>query len=170
MRGLSARREIEPRTGSGCTGQCTGLTPDLVSRQALLAINLWYGLPYATVLLVDTPLPEGQWTNTCPYEDRGWCRLEYHASAMVEHAWCLTLSKLRGFWDWRDVVDQGKGARPPPMSPAAFAAMLEEGVASGIDPLHPLRRRRARLQDLREGLLDRDGRCHPAELLDPGVG
>ena len=77
MRGLSARREIEPRTGSGCTGQCTGLTPDLVSRQALLAINLWYGLPYATVLLVDTPLPEGQWTNTCPYEDRGWCGSEY---------------------------------------------------------------------------------------------
>ncbi len=26
---------------------------------------------------------------------------------------------------------KGKGARPPPMSPAAFAAMLTEGVASG---------------------------------------
>ena len=54
-------------------------------RQALLAINLWYGNPLTSVLLVDTPLPEGEWTNTCPYGDRGWCRMEILASAMVKH-------------------------------------------------------------------------------------
>ena len=33
--------------------------------------------------------------------------------------------------DWDEVRDKGKGARLPPMSPAAFAAMLKVGVASG---------------------------------------
>ena len=33
--------------------------------------------------------------------------------------------------DWEEVREKGKGPRLPPMSPAAFAAMLKEGVASG---------------------------------------
>ena len=102
-------------------------------RQALLAINLWYGNPLTSVLLVDTPLPEGEWTNLQPYGGRGWCRMEQRASAMVKDSWCLiSLSQLTGEErDWDEVIRKGKGARPPPMSPAAFAAMLEEGVASG---------------------------------------
>ena len=101
-------------------------------RQALLAINLWYGHPLTSVLLVDTPLPEGEWTNLQPYGGRGWCRMEQRASAMVKNAACLiSLSALTGEEkDRYEVQEKGKGARLPPMSPAAFAAMLEEGLAS----------------------------------------
>ena len=96
-------------------------------------MNLWYGHPKTSVLLVDTPLPEGEWTNLQPYGGRGWCRMEQRASAMVKHAYCLiSLSALTGEEKhWDEVKEKGKGARLPPMSPAAFAAMLEEGVASG---------------------------------------
>ena len=96
-------------------------------------MNLWYGHPLTSVLLVDTPLPEGEWTNLQPYGGRGWCRMEQRASAMVKDSWCLiSLSQLTGEEkDWDEVREKGKGARLPPMSPAAFAAMLEEGVASG---------------------------------------
>ena len=96
-------------------------------------MNLWYGHPLTSVLLVDTPLPEGKWTNLQPYGGRGWCKMEQRASAMVKHACCLiSLSALTGEEkDWELVMEMGKGARLPPMSPAAFAAMLEEGVASG---------------------------------------
>ena len=96
-------------------------------------MNLWYGHPLTSVLLVDTPLPEGEWTNLQPYGGRGWCRMEQRASAMVKDSVCLiSLSALTGEEkDWGEVWKKGKGARLPPMSPAAFAAMLEEGVASG---------------------------------------
>ena len=96
-------------------------------------MNLWYGHPYTSVLLVDTPLPEGEWTNLQPYGGRGWCRMEQRASAMVKASACLiSLSALTGEEkEWNEVVHKGTGARLPPMSPAAFAAMLKEGVASG---------------------------------------
>ena len=96
-------------------------------------MNLWYGHPLTSVLLVDTPLPEGEWTNLQPYGGRGWCRMEQRASAMVKDSMCLiSLSALTGEEkSWDEVREKGKGARLPPMSPAAFAAMLEEGVASG---------------------------------------
>ena len=96
-------------------------------------MNLWYGHPLTSVLLVDTPLPEGEWTNLQPYGGRGWCRMEQRASAMVKHPFCLiSLSALTGEEKrWGEVYLKGKGARLPPMPPAAFAAMLEEGVASG---------------------------------------
>ena len=96
-------------------------------------MNLWYGHPKTSVLLVDTPLPEGEWTNLQPYGGRGWCRMEQRASAMVKASVCpISLSALTGEEKhWHEVQEKGKGARLPPMSPAAFAAMLEEGVASG---------------------------------------
>ena len=101
--------------------------------QGLLAVNLWYGHPKTSVLLVDTPLPEGEWTNLQSYGGRGWCRMEQRASAMVKDSTCLiSLSALTGEEkSWDEVWEKGTGARLPPMSPAAFAAMLEEGVASG---------------------------------------
>ena len=110
-------------------------------RQALKAINLWYGHPLTSVLLVDTPLPEGEWTNTFAYWDRGWCRMEILASAMVKNAMCLIhLSQLTGEeTDWVDVFVKGKGARLPPMSPTAFAAMIEEGLAKAVGDVGEIR-------------------------------
>ena len=69
----------------------------LAASQGLLAVNLWYGHPLTSVLLVDTPLPEGEWTNLQPYGGRGWCRMEQRASAMVKNAaGLISLSALTG--------------------------------------------------------------------------
>ena len=90
---------IEPRTTAAATPFRKGLTRPTAraASQGLLAVNLWYGHPKTSVLLVDTPLPEGEWTNLQPYGGRGWCRMEQRASAMVKASACLiSLSALTG--------------------------------------------------------------------------
>jgi len=54
------------------TGQDDRTPVELATfKQALKGINAWYGHPQTFVLLVDSPLPEGQCTNTQPYFGRG---------------------------------------------------------------------------------------------------
>ena len=85
------------------------------------------------MLLVDTDLPAGSHTNMQQYAGRGWCVMERKASGLVKSFQALiSLKGLTGeetelFW----VRQNGKAAREPPMAPAAFASMLEAGVASG---------------------------------------
>ena len=102
-------------------------------KEGLGGINAWYGHPLTTVLLVDSDLPEGTHTNTQPYKDRGWCRMEMRASGMVKDSACLiSLGKLSGEGrDWFEVANKGKGDREPPTAPPAFTEELEGGVASG---------------------------------------
>ena len=96
-------------------------------------INLWYAHPQTHVLLVDTDLPAGAHTNMQPYAGRGWCVMERKASGLVKHFDALiSLKGLTG--EERSLVEvirNGRAAREPPMAPAAFASMLEAGVASG---------------------------------------
>ena len=131
--GLCRRHRTSDHRCSHAFSQRAHAPSARAASQGLLAVNLWYGHPLTSVLLVDTPLPEGEWTNLQPYGGRGWCRMEQRASAMVKNSVCLiSLSALTGEEKrWIEVYEKGKGARLPPMSPAAFAAMLEEGVASG---------------------------------------
>jgi hypothetical protein len=100
--------------------------------RAVKCMNTWYGHPGTHVLLVDTPLPDGH-TNTQPYVDRGWCRMEQGASSIVKIGYGLiSLSKLTGREkSFLEVCKKGQGERAPPMAPAAFAVMLESGVESG---------------------------------------
>ena len=102
-------------------------------KEGLGGINAWYGHPLTTVLLVDSDLPEGSHTNTQPYKDRGWCRMEMRASGMVKASYCLiSLGKLSGEErEWHEVYMKGRGDREPPTAPPAFTAELEGGVASG---------------------------------------
>ena len=102
-------------------------------KEGLGGINAWYGHPLTTVLLVDSDLPEGSHTNTQPYKDRGWCRMEMRASGIVKASTCLvSLGKLSGKErNWGLVVKKGRGDREPPTAPPAFTAELEGGVASG---------------------------------------
>ena len=96
-------------------------------------INLWYAHPKTHVLLVDTDLPAGAHTNMQPYAGRGWCVMERKASGLVKDFRALiSLKGLTGEeTDLFDVRTNGRAAREPPMAPAAFASMLEAGVASG---------------------------------------
>ena len=85
------------------------------------------------MLLVDTDLPKGKKTNVQPYKGRGWCVMESKASGLVKDDYALiSLKGLTGKEkNLDDVRRNGKAAREPPMAPAAFASMLEAGVASG---------------------------------------
>ena len=96
-------------------------------------INLWYAHPKTHVLLVDTDLPAGAHTNMQPYAGRGWCVMERKASGLVkDFRALLSLKGLTGEEAHLDQVNtNGRAAREPPMAPAAFASMLEAGVASG---------------------------------------
>ena len=96
-------------------------------------INLWYANDKTHVLLVDTDLPAGAHTNMHPYAGRGWCVMERKASGLVKGDTALiSLKGLTGEETRLDqVIRNGRAAREPPMAPAAFASMLEAGVASG---------------------------------------
>jgi len=85
------------------------------------------------VLLVDSDLPAGAHTNTQPYEGRGWCLMERSASGLVKHtAALISLKGLTGEErSLREVYNNGRAARAPPVAPAAFTSTLEAGVASG---------------------------------------
>jgi len=102
-------------------------------KEGLGGINAWYGHPLTSVLLVDSDLPEGSHTNTQPYKDRGWCRMEMRASGMVKVSSCLiSLGKLSGEeTEWWEAVNTGRGDREPPTAPPAFMEELEGGVANG---------------------------------------
>ena len=85
------------------------------------------------MLLVDTDLPAGAHTNTQPYEGRGWCVMERNASGLVKRGSALiSLKGLTGEeTSLKEVRENGKAARAPPVAPAAFTSTLEAGVASG---------------------------------------
>ena len=94
---------------------------------------MWYAHGQTHVLLVDTDLPAGAHTNMHPYAWRGWCVMERKASGLVKHFRALiSLQGLTGEeTSLNQVINNGMAAREPPMAPAAFASMLEAGVASG---------------------------------------
>ena len=71
-------------------------------KRALNGINAWYGHPKTYVLLVKTPLPTGHvYTNTQPYEGRGWCVAESLMSGMVKDSQAL-LDASKLLLDLRD--------------------------------------------------------------------
>jgi hypothetical protein len=110
-------------------------TPEEQARfgRALKGINTFYGSLFTKILLVDSPLPEGVYTNTQPYAGRGWCIAEYRMSCIVKHSNnLLAMSTLTGNeTSVTELVEQSKPSRPVPLNPDAFFQMLESGVADG---------------------------------------
>ena len=50
----------------------------------------WYAHPYTHVLLLTTQIPTGAaYTNTRPYDARGWCEVERRTSALTKCTHCL---------------------------------------------------------------------------------
>jgi hypothetical protein len=58
-------------------------------KRGLRRMNGWYMHPFTHVLLLSTPLPNGDasapYANTRPWENRGWVFFEAAASALVKH-------------------------------------------------------------------------------------
>ena len=103
-------------------------------KRALGGINTWYGHQKTHVLLVKTRLPTGHtYTNTQPYEGRGWCFAENQMSAIVKDDTALIdTSQLRGDEESVDDLREiGKANRPAPIAPDTFHTILTAGVADG---------------------------------------
>ena len=97
-------------------------------------INYWYGSPYVTTLVLDTPMPAGA-ENPAPVDMRGWCIFERALSSITKlgHC-CLELSRLpppgaTAYEYWVDLTTPLQGARSAPLSPDAFERKLTEGMA-----------------------------------------
>ena len=124
-----------PQRSLSCEPGSDDRTPEEQARfgRALKGINTFYGSLFTKVLLVDSPLPEGVYTNTQPYAGRGWCIAEYRMSCIVKHSNnLLAMSTLTGNeTSVTELVEQSKPSRPVPLNPDAFFQMLESGVADG---------------------------------------
>ena len=111
-------------------------TEEMIARfkRALKGINAWYGHRKTNVVLVKTPLPTGhKYTNTQPYEGRGWCYAENLMSCIVKDELALIdTSQLSGTeTDVNQLRENGKTNRPAPIAPDAFHALLKSGVETG---------------------------------------
>ena len=91
-------------------------------------------IPLTLALCRAQPLPTGDYTNTQPYEGRGWCWMECCASGLVKDDTALIrLSKLTGEEkDYEEVCKNGKSGRAPPRPPAPFADGLASDVERGV--------------------------------------
>ena len=112
------------------TVRCAPLPPP--PRSAALALHA----PPAHILALcrAQPLPTGDYTNTQPYEGRGWCWMECCASGLVKDDGALIrLSKLTGEEKgYTEVCKNGKSDRAPPRPPAPFADGLASDVERGV--------------------------------------
>ena len=103
-------------------------------KRGLTSIDKWYSHPYTVTLPVTNALPTGAvYTNTRPYERRGWCFFETHISAIAKSSPCLLdLNGLKDAeQDWWGMWEQMRSSRRPFVSPDDFAAEMSAGVASG---------------------------------------
>ncbi|CAK0896204.1 unnamed protein product, partial [Prorocentrum cordatum] len=108
-------------------------------KAGLKAIDRWYAHPHTTVLLVTTPVPngDGKYENRRPYQNRGWCKFERSISMLTKHRECLLdLGKVPDGWVWGRFRDSEalrvlSASRRPPLSPDAFAKQVRAGVQEG---------------------------------------
>ena len=103
-------------------------------KRGLTSIDKWYSHPCTVTLRVTNALPTGaEYTNTRPYERRGWCFFETHISAIAKNSMCLLdLNELKDAeQDWHGMWMQMRSSRRPFVSPDDIAAEMSAGVASG---------------------------------------
>jgi hypothetical protein len=97
-------------------------------------VNVWYGAPKVTTLVLDTPMPAAA-ENPAPVDRRGWCIFERALSSITKQGdCCLELSRLpppgdEDYGYWLDLTTPLMGARTAPLSPDAFERKLTEGMA-----------------------------------------
>lgn len=102
--------------------------------KGLKTINAWYVHRLTTVILVSRHPPDmSKYSNSTPYNNRGWTRTERALSSIVKSSDCLLdASKMHVVTDAKAEVelDLGKlvAERGPPVSPEHFEKNLREGV------------------------------------------
>ena len=110
-------------------------------RLGLAALMTWYAHPYTHVLLMTGALPTGAaYTNTRPYDARGWCEVERRTCGVSKCVHCMwdyagfapeALGDLEGMKLFDGLRAQLKSGRAPPMPPNQFARVLRQRVEAG---------------------------------------
>lgn len=109
-------------------------------RRGLRQMNSWYMHPFTHVLLMSSALPRSvAYTNTRPWDRRGWCFFEACASALVKHESCLWdeqhFDVAFGFFARQETLDSLRktlrAGRRSPLSPTEFAAEMRRRVEDG---------------------------------------
>jgi len=112
--------------------------------RGLAKMYQWYMHPFTHVLILGSALPTScEYANSRPWDRRGWCCFEGCASALIKHEYCLWDDRsLTGEYHGRVVRRDGapqlhglrqtlRAGRRAPLSPSAFAEMVERRVADG---------------------------------------
>ena len=107
----------------------------------LRSLMRWYAHPYTHVLLMTGELPTGAaYTNTRPYDARGWCETERSICGVSKCVHCMwdysgfaptALEGLAGMKLYDELRGQLKAGRAPPMAPTKFANRLRARVEAG---------------------------------------
>ena len=105
-------------------------------KQGLATMSGFYLHPYTVVLCARTPIPEGDYENARPYEERGWCHFELRAASMIKAIqclWDLSCHEEGADINFNECQQHLKmtATRPPLMSPYQLGKELREAVASG---------------------------------------
>ena len=126
-----------------CSLPQPGRSPEEEARfqSGLASLMTWYAHPYTHVLLMAAPLPTGAaYTNTRPYDARGWCEVERRICAVSKCVHCMwdysgyspeALQGLEGMKLYDALRETLKTGRTPPLAPHQFAKRLRSKVESG---------------------------------------
>ena len=119
-------------------------------KEGLAAMTGFYVHPYTRVLSMRTPIPEGDYENTRPYEERGcaaprhrpagprpahppvrlrWCHFELRIASIVKFSnclWDLSLHTEGAAITWCECLKTLKSTRPPLTSPEQMTRELRE--------------------------------------------
>merc|ERR1712176_5496 len=108
-----------------------------IFKQGMRTLNQGYGHKDTHVMLASWPLPTGgSYTNTQPYEARGWCFTEQVMSSLTKSSkGLIDLSRVNSFEYFTALLRSGMGrsghVRAAPLAPAKFAEQLKMGVEMG---------------------------------------
>merc|ERR1712048_1149798 len=96
-----------------------------IFKQGMRTLNQWYGHKDTHVMLASWPLPTGgSYTNTQPYEARGWCFTERVMSSLSKSSkGLIDLSRVKNLENasYVSLLRSGMGrsghVRAPPLAP-----------------------------------------------------
>jgi hypothetical protein len=98
-------------------------------KQGLQEMTGFYVHPNTYVLSVRTSIPRGDYENTRPYVQRGWCHFELRIASIVKNdgcLWDLSLDRKGTAITFDDCETTLKFTRPPLTSPEQMARELRE--------------------------------------------
>ena len=104
------------------------------------ALTTWFAHPHVPVLLVSGPLPEGEYENVRPFEERGWIEYERRLAYLCKNRSCLwdlsglhptqllQVDERRRFDVMRSQIMCKADA---PLAPPSFTVMMQKKIKDG---------------------------------------